>query len=114
MRELPELGHFKPVQGNLDLSSIQIWPSGAIELVALLFKVCFRVEQMTGGFKDYITPDVTPGHSRASLELSSRGEPGTEEGVHSGIIRTNAFRTGHRSQNSEEVDFTACSLSGNS
>jgi hypothetical protein len=62
MRDLPDLAYFKPVQGNLDISSIQIWPGGAIELTQL-FKVCVRVEQMTGEFKEYIAPNVTPGHT---------------------------------------------------
>jgi hypothetical protein len=63
MKGLPDLAYFKPVQGNLDISNIQIWPGGAIELVALLFKVCVRVEQMSGEFREYITPNITPGHT---------------------------------------------------
>jgi hypothetical protein len=48
--------------GDLDISRNQVWPNGAIELIALLYKVCFRVEQMSGEFKVYICQYFTPGH----------------------------------------------------
>jgi hypothetical protein len=51
------------VQGNLDISGIQVWPGGAIELIALLFRICFRVEQVSGENRDYICQNITPGHT---------------------------------------------------
>jgi hypothetical protein len=63
VKSLPDLSHFKIVQGRLDISATQVWPSGAIEMVALLYKVCFRVEQISGEPKEYICQNITPGHT---------------------------------------------------
>jgi hypothetical protein len=51
------------VQGHLDISNVQIWPNGAIEMIALLYKVSFNVEQISGEFRNYVCPNVTPGHT---------------------------------------------------
>jgi hypothetical protein len=59
---LPDLSHFKIVQGNLDISGSQIWPGGAIEMIAMLYKIYFRVEQISGEPRDYIYPNITPRH----------------------------------------------------
>jgi hypothetical protein len=50
-RDLPDLGKFQIVQGNLDISNIQIWPNGAIEMVALLYKITFNVAQISEEFR---------------------------------------------------------------
>jgi hypothetical protein len=63
LRDLPDLGHFKVVQGKLDISRIQVWSNGAIELIALLYRVCFRVEHMSGEFNEYSYQNITPGHT---------------------------------------------------
>jgi hypothetical protein len=62
-RELPDLGRFKIVPGNLDISSSQIWPNGAIEMIALLYKVSFDVAQISGEFRNYVCQNITPGHT---------------------------------------------------
>jgi hypothetical protein len=63
LRSLPDLSHFRVVRGRLDISGIQVGPSGAIKMVASLYRVCFRVEQISGEFKEYICQNITPGHA---------------------------------------------------
>jgi hypothetical protein len=50
------------VQENLDISESQVWPGGEIEVITLLYKICFRVEQVSGGPRDYVCQNITPGH----------------------------------------------------
>jgi hypothetical protein len=63
LKDLPEPAHRKIVQGILDITGIQVWPGRAIELVALLFRIGFRVEQISGEFPEYMCPNITPGHT---------------------------------------------------
>jgi hypothetical protein len=63
IRDLPELSHFRIVQGNQDLSSSQNWPTGTIELAALLFGIKFEVRQVLGDTRSYRAENVTPGHT---------------------------------------------------
>jgi hypothetical protein len=102
-RELPDLGRFKIVQGHLDISSCQIWPQGAIEMIALLYKVSFNVEQISGEFRNYACQNITPGHTvetvwehlqRANPELRKAFTLDQTGFTHSGQGITAVFQRG--------------------
>jgi hypothetical protein len=75
----------------------------AIEMIALLYKICFRVEQVSGEFKDYIFQNITPGHTTHPVWDYLKGEnpelrrefiPDQTGSTHSGqVITANIQRT---------------------
>jgi hypothetical protein len=63
MRDLPDLTHLMVVQRRLDISQLQKWPAGSIDLSELLFAIDFKAEQVTKGWKEYRLENLTPKHS---------------------------------------------------
>jgi hypothetical protein len=102
LNDLLDLSHFKIVQGNLDISESQVWPGGAIEMIALLYKICFRVEQISGEPRNYVRQNITPGHMVNQVweylqvgnpELRKEFIPDQSGHTHSGQVITAKIKT---------------------